>query len=174
MHAVVNFISFQIGWFAAVLGAGQGMPWLGVAVIPLVLLLNLVLSNDWRRELIVALAAAVMGFVVDTALVAAGVFAPVPFLVPPPLSPPWMVVLWVNQATTLNSCLAWLRGRYVAGALFGAVGGPLAYLGGAKLGAASLPSTHGLVVLGITWAAAFPGLLAVAELVRRHLAARAA
>ena len=174
MRAVVNFIAFQIGWFAAVLGAGHGMPWLGVVIIPLVLLLDLVLSADWRQELIVALAAAVMGFAVDTGLVAAGVFAPVPFLVPHPFSPPWMVMLWVNQATTLNSCQAWLRGRYLAGAVFGAVGGPLAYLSGAKLGAASLPSSSGLVILGITWAAAFPALLAVAELVRRRLAARAA
>jgi len=170
MRAVVNFIAFQIGWFAAVLGAGHGMPWLGVVIVPLVLLLNLVLSRDWRQELIVAFAAAVMGFGVDTGLVAAGVFAPVPFWVPRPFSPPWMVMLWVNQATTLNSCMAWLRGRYLAGALFGAIGGPLAYLSGAKLGAASLPSTDGLVILGITWAVAFPALLAVAELVRRRLA----
>lgn len=174
MRSVVNFIAFQIGWFAAVLGAGHGMPWLGVAIVPLVLLLNLVLSADWRQELIVALAAAVMGFAVDTGLVAAGVFAPVPYLVSRPFSPLWMVMLWVNQATTLNSCMGWLRGRYLAGALFGAVGGPLAYLSGAKLGAASLPSTNGLVILGITWAVAFPALLAVAEFVRRRLAARAA
>ena len=174
MRSVVNFIAFQIGWFAAVVGAGHGMPWLGVLIVPLVLLLDLVLSADWRQELIVALAAAVMGFAVDTGLVAAGVFAPVPFLVPRPFSPLWMVMLWVNQAATLNSCMAWLRGRYLAGSLFGAVGGPLAYLGGAKLGAASLPSSGGLVVLGITWAGALPALLAVAELVRRRLAARAA
>lgn len=174
MRAAVNFIAFQIGWFAAVLGAGNDMPWLGVVIVPLVLLLNLVLSADWRQELIVALAAAVMGFAVDTGLVATGVFAPVAFLVPHPLSPPWMVMLWMNQAATLNSCLAWLRGRYLAGAVFGAVGGPLAYLSGAKLGAASLPSTIGLVVLGITWAGAFPALLGLAELLRRRLAARAA
>ena len=174
MRSVVNFIAFQIGWFAAVLGAGHGMAWLGVLIVPLVLLLDLVLSADWRQELIVALAAAVMGFAVDTGLVAAGVFAPVPFLVPRPFSPLWMVMLWVNQATTLNSCMAWLRERYLAGSLFGAVGGPLAYLSGAKLGAASLPSTKGLVILGITWAVAFAALLAMAEFVRRRLAARAA
>ena len=174
MRSVVNFIAFQIGWFAAVLGAGQGMPWLGVVIVPLVLLLDLILSADWRQELNVALAAAVMGFAVDTGLVAAGVFAPVPFVVPRPFSPLWMVMLWVNQATTLNSCMGWLRGRYLAGALFGAVGGPLAYLSGAKLGAASLPSTNGLLILGITWAVAFPALLAVAECVRGRLAARAA
>ena len=174
MRSVVNFIAFQVGWFAAVLGAGHGVPSLGVLVVPLVLFLNMVLSADWRQELIVALAAAVMGFAVDTGLVAAGVFAPVPFLVPHPFSPLWMVMLWVNQATTLNSCMAWLRGRYLLGSLFGAVGGPFAYLGGAKLGAASLPSTNGLVILGITWAIAFPALLVVAEFVRRRLAARAA
>ena len=173
MRSVVNFGAFQIGWFAAVLGAGHGMPWLGVAIVPFVLLVNLALSADRRQELVVALVAAVMGFAVDTGLVAAGVFAPVPFLVPRPFSPLWMVMLWVNQATTLNGCLAWLRGRYLAGSLFGAIGGPLAYLSGARLGAASLPSTAGLVILGITWACAFPALLAAAEFIRRRLTVRA-
>jgi hypothetical protein len=174
MRSVVNYFAFQIGWFAAVWGAGRGMPWLGVVVVPWVFLLNLFLAVDWRQEVGVALAAAAMGFVVDTCLVAAGIFAPVPFPFPLPFSPLWMVMLWVNQATTLNSCMAWLRGRYLAGALFGAIGGPLAYLGGAKLGAATLPSTHGLIVLGITWAGAFPALLAAAEFVRRRMAAHAA
>jgi hypothetical protein len=169
MRAVVNYIAFQIGWFAAVLGAGHGMPWLGVAIIPLVLLVSLVLSANWRQELVIAIASATMGFVVDTGLGIAGVFAPVPFLLPRPFSPLWMVMLWVNQATTLNGCLAWLRGRYLAGSFFGAIGGPLAYLSGAKLGAATLPSTNGLVILGITWACAFPALLAAAEFVRRRM-----
>jgi len=173
MRSVLNFVAFQIGWFAAVLGAGHDMPWLGVVVVPLVLVVNVVLSADRRQELVVALVAAVMGFVVDTGLVAAGAFAPVPFWVPRPFSPLWMVMLWVNQATTLNGCMAWLRGRYLAGSLFGAIGGPLAYLSGAKLGAATLPSTNGLVILGITWACAFPALLAAAEFVRRRLAAHA-
>ena len=172
MRALVNFIAFQLGWFAAVLGAGRGVPWLGVVVISMVLLLNMILSEDWRQELVVALAAAVMGFAFDTAMISTGVFAPVPFLLPRPFSPLWMIMLWVNQATTLNSCMAWLRGRYLLGAIFGAIGGPLAYLGGAKLGAATLPSTNGLVILGIAWACAFPALLAVAEFVRRRLSAR--
>ena len=174
MRSVLNFVAFQIGWFAAVLGAGHGMPWLGVVIVPLVFIANVVLSEDRSQELAVALVAAVMGFMVDTGLVAAGVFATVPFLAPRPFSPLWMVMLWVNQATTLNGCMAWLRGRYLAGSLFGAVGGPLAYLGGAKLGAASLPTTTGLLILGITWAVAFPALLAVAEFVRRRLAKCAA
>jgi len=170
VRVAINFVAFQIGWFSAVLGAGSGMPWLGLVIVPLVLLVTLALATDWRQELIVALAAALMGFAMDTALVASGIFAPVQFLFPRPFSPPWMIMLWVNQATTLNGCMAWLRGRYLLGALFGAIGGPLAYLGGAKLGAATLPSTEGLVILGIAWAVAFPALLAVAEFVRKSSA----
>jgi hypothetical protein len=107
---------------------------------------------------------------VDTALIMAGAFAPVPYLTSPPLSPVWMVMLWMNQATTLDGCLAWLRGRYVLGAIFGAIGGPLAYLGGAKLGAAVIPSSIGLMYLAITWAAAFPALLALAAAPNKHRA----
>jgi hypothetical protein len=169
MRSVVTYVAFQIGWFSAVLGAGHSLPWLGVAIIPLVLLVNLVLSANWKQELVIALGAAAMGFVVDTGLVIIGAFEPVPFLLPRPFSPLWMIMLWVNQATTLNGCLAWLRGRYLAGSLFGAIGGPLAYLSGAKLGAATLPSTNGLVILGITWACAFPALLAAAEFVRKRV-----
>ena len=172
MRSAWNFVAFQIGWFSAVLGAGHEMPWLGIAVIPLVLLFNMAVSADWMQKLGIAAAAAVMGFTVDTILVAAGIFTPVPFLTPWPFSPLWMVALWVNQATTLNSCMAWLRGRYVAGALFGAMGGPLAYLGGARLGAASIPSQSDLLILGIAWAAAFPGLLALNEFLRRRTSSK--
>jgi hypothetical protein len=31
-----NFVAFQTGWFACVLGAANGMPWLGVIVAVLV------------------------------------------------------------------------------------------------------------------------------------------
>jgi hypothetical protein len=166
--AAFNFIGFQTGWFAAVLGAAHGVPWLGVLVVPAVFAVNLALAADRRAELILVTAAAAMGFAADTALIAAGVFDPVPLWAPPPMSPPWMVMLWVNQAATINSCLSWMRGRYLLGALFGGIGGPLAYLSGAKLGATSaLPTEAGLAIIGIVWAVAFPALLLVAARVDR-------
>ncbi|MEO5924946.1 MAG: DUF2878 domain-containing protein [Bryobacteraceae bacterium] len=161
MRNAVNFVAFQIGWFAAVLGAGTGRPWLGVVVVPLVLLLAMRMSADSRGELRLALSAAALGFVVDTLLIVSGVFLPIAYATPYPLSPLWMVMLWVNQATTLNFCMSWLRGRYAIGALFGAIGGPLAYLAGAKLGAAAIPSSGELIVLAIVWMVAFPALLAL-------------
>lgn len=168
MRIIINIIAHQVGWFAAVLGAGNGMPWLGVAVIPLVVALHLALSLDWKPEMALALGAAMIGFSFDTVLVTAGVFSPVFFLFPAPLSPPWMVMLWINFATTLNVSLGRLRGKYVLAAILGAVGGPVAYYGGAELGAMTvIPNTNQLIVLGIAWACAVPLLYRVAALTSR-------
>ena len=160
----ISLIAFQVGWFATVLGAAHERAWLGLVVVPAILALHLFLSKDWRRELALAVAVGLLGFVVDSALVSTAVFAPIPFVwASPPWSPPWMAMLWVNQAVALNASLAWMRGRYLLGALLGAIGGPLAYLSGAKLGAMlRLPSHHGLLIIGITWAVAFPVLQALA------------
>ena len=162
MIRIVNFIGFQVGWFATVFGAGNGMPWLGWVVVPLVLLVHLVQSGVlWKQQLRLALAVGGIGFVVDSVLVLTDVFAPVRFL---GWGPIWMMMLWVNQAATLHSSLGWMRGRYLLGGFFGAIGGPLAYAGGAKLGAAmAAPTATGLVILAITWALVFPGLLFVSE-----------
>jgi hypothetical protein len=157
MRKVINVVAFQIGWFAAVLGAAGGMPWLGVVVVPVVVGVHLALSPDWRPQLLLALSAAVLGFMVDTVLIAAGRFSPVPYLLPSYLSPPWMVLLWVNFATTLNVSMGWLRGRSLLAAFFGAVGGPLAYASGARLGAMlHSPGIENLVFVGLAWAMALP------------------
>jgi hypothetical protein len=45
------------------------------------------------------------------------------------------VAVFRGDAATLRHSLGWLRGRWLVGAVLGAVGGPLAYLGGESLGA---------------------------------------
>jgi hypothetical protein len=166
IRKIINVVAFQIGWFAAVLGAAHGMPWLGVVVVPLVLGLHLALSPDWRPELLLALCAAVTGFVFDSVLVAADAFSPVPYVFPAPFSSLWMVMLWINFATTMNVSMGWLRGRYTLAAVFGAIGGPMAYYSGAKLGAMTrLPDPGGLLGIGIAWAIALPLLYRMAKLI---------
>lgn len=166
MRKIINVIVFQIAWFAAVLGAAHGMPWLGVVAVPLALALHLALSPEWRPELLIALSAAVTGFAFDSVLVAAGAFSPVPYVFPAPFSSLWMVMLWVNLAMTLNLSMGWLRGRYVLAAVFGAIGGPMAYYSGAKLGAMTrLPDPGGLLGIGIAWAIALPLLYRMVKLI---------
>jgi len=161
---ISNFILFQAAWFAAVLGAAKGMPWLGpLAMVP-VLGVHLTLAENRSGELKLLVGAGILGFLFDTALVAAGVFMPVANLLPRPFSPPWMVALWLNFAATLNVSLAWLRGHYALAAAFGAVGGPLAYYSGAKMGATEvLPSQGGLLVLAIVWGVMTPVLVWLAR-----------
>jgi hypothetical protein len=159
MNRAINFIGFQLGWFAVVLGAASGRPWLGLVVVPLVLGLHLlIMAARPRQELTLACVCAVLGFFVDSALISGGVFTPIGSV--SGWSPLWMVMLWINQAAALNGSLSWMRGRYLLGAAFGAIGGPLAYLGGAKLGAmTALPTQQGLIILGVTWGVMFPLLL---------------
>lgn len=164
----VNLVLFQAAWFAAVLGAAGGVLWLGpLAMLP-VLAIHLALQDNRRGELKLLLAAGLLGFLFDTSLVSYGVFTPVAHLSPSPYSPPWMVCLWLNFAATLNVSLSWLRGRYLLAALFGAVGGPLAYYSGAKLGATEeLPTTFGMLILAIGWAIMTPLLVWLAQRFRR-------
>ena len=129
---LLNAVLFQMAWFAAVLGAAKGMSWLGPLVMVPVLGVHLARAENRSGEIKLLVAAGILGFLLDTVLVAAGVFLPVPSLFPRPFSPPWMVGLWLNFAATINVSLGWLRGRYLLAVIFGAIGGPLAYYGGAK------------------------------------------
>jgi hypothetical protein len=160
VRVIANFSLSQAAWFACVLGAAGGLPWLGPACVAAFLALSLKLSDKPRAELKLYAAAVLTGFTFDTSLTAAGLFLPLPHLLPAPLSPPWLIALWPNLAAMLNVSLAWLKGRYLLAAAFGALGGPLAYYGGAKMGAVlALPGPEGLLALAAGWAAATPLLL---------------
>ena len=164
IRKIINLTLFQAAWFAAVLGAAEGLPWLGPLALVPVLAVHLSLTGDRQGELKLLLAAGLLGFLYDTALVNAGVFSPLRHLAPHPFSPPWMIGLWMNFAATLNVSMAWLRGRYLLAAVFGAIGGPLAYYSGAKLGATeALPSLNGMLVLAVGWGVMTPLLVWLAR-----------
>jgi hypothetical protein len=167
---LINTIAFQLGWFACVLGAARGNSWFGPAIVALSLVFHLVLARNTLTEMRLFVCAGVLGFLLDSAQAAAGTFSftttgAVAGGSPPWLSPPWMVALWPNFATTLHTSLGWLTGRYGLAALLGAVGGPLSYYAGARLGVLSFPKAlfPSLCVVGIVWAIAMPALLRLAD-----------
>ena len=70
----------------------------------------------------------------------------------------------VAFATTLNVSLAWLKRSLPLAILFGAIGGPLAYAAGAKLGGlVFVQQMPALIALAIGWAAITPLLLRIAD-----------
>ena len=80
------------------------------------------------------------------------------------LVPAWILALWAVFVTVLNVSLRWMRGRWLIAVLFGAIGGPLAYMGAAKLGAVTLnalPASY--ITLSLGWAILTPFLLKMSE-----------
>jgi hypothetical protein len=168
-RALMNFIAFQTCWFACVLGAAAGMPYLGPAFAAIWLPVHILATKSWFLvELKLILVAGVVGYLLDSILVLGGWMS---FPAHTQLGAPstlWMVTLWLGFAATLRHALGWLRGHYVLGALLGALLGPFAYWSGSKLGAVVLTDTvPSLLAVGVEWLVAMPLLLIVAAHLER-------
>ncbi len=165
MAKAVNFVLAQAGWFACVEGAARGRPWIGPLVAAAVVVRHLAAAQDRWQELRLLAAAAIAGLIIDGGLKGSGVVAYAGDVLPVRwLAPPWILALWVLFGTMLNRSLVWLQGRRWLAALLGAVSGPLSYLSGARLGAASFPRSAALAmaVLASVWAALLPALIGLA------------
>lgn len=165
MHRfILNLVVFQVAWFACVLGGAHGLPWLGVGVVALVVALHLRLASDPAREALLLLLVGVVGGLWDGLLVRYGFLEYPSGLIVPWLAPVWIIAMWVAFATTLNVSLGWLKGRWYLACLLGAIGGPLAYFGGYKLGAVAFPDTLvAMVVLAGGWSFLMPLVLWMAQ-----------
>jgi hypothetical protein len=163
MFTLGNFVAYQLAWFAVILGAANGFAWQGALFAAAVTGVHLWLRRDALERKLVALSAGI-GVLVDSTLAITG---QVRFASawPEDLAPFWMLSLWIAFATTLNHSLRWLMCRPVAAAIAGAVGGPLAYLAGAKLGALSIvaPATT-LPLIALLWT---PAMIALSMFVMR-------
>jgi hypothetical protein len=163
MFNLWNFLAYQLAWFAVLISAGFGIAWAGAAAAILVAAVHLALRRDPLEGQLIALAAGI-GLLVDSTLAITG---QVRFASawPEGFAPYWMLSLWIVFATTLNHSLRWLMNRPVAAALAGAIGGPLAYLAGAKLGAVIIvtPAVT-LPFIALLWT---PAMIALSMIVMR-------
>jgi hypothetical protein len=161
---LVNVVGFQLGWFACVLGAAHGMPWLGPLLALPILSWHVASATRPARAALLLAVAALAGLGLDTLLIRAERFAFTQGILVEGFAPHWMVCLWALFASTFNVSLRWMREKPLLAALFGAVGGPLAYWAGARLGAATLlePAWAGLLLVGLVYAVATPVLLLLA------------
>ncbi len=158
MTAVLSFVVLQAGWFACVLGAARGYPWVGPIVVLVALSLHVRRQAARTRELFILGLTAFVGFLVDTAFLRFGVIG-----VPgSSLSPLWLVALWPNFISTTadNGLLRSLPHRPLLAGILGAVGGPLAYDSGARLGAIEIGRGRAgaLATIGIVWGVVVPAL----------------
>jgi len=151
LSKIINVVLYQVGWFCCVLGGANGYPFGGALAAMALLVVHVLLSDTRTTEIRLLLSACVLGVVVDSLQQAAGLFS---FKVDPrwPLwLPLWVFVIWAQFATLFRFALYWLSGRYLLGALFGAVGGPLAYWGGIRVGVAEFGGSPPLALIVLLW-----------------------
>jgi hypothetical protein len=164
MPLAVNLIAYQCAWLACVLGAAHQRPAIALAVALAVLLLHLSTASAPRRELALIGVAVVVGGLFESGLVAGGWVRVNEAQLVGSSTPLLMVVLWAVFATTLNVALRPLRGHHLLIALLAAVGAPLAYLAGSRLGALEMPDAmSALVLISAGWAVLLPLLMRTAQ-----------
>ncbi len=164
MRSARQFVLFQGLWFAAVFGAARGHAWLGVLALAPYLALELPAAAERSRWFTRVLAVGLAGSLLDSLLAALGVLrhplAPAGW--PAPLVPPFITVLWMAFATLPRVSLAWLAPRPLRAAALGALGGPLSFWGGLRVGAVAAGDSPRLTyaVLALEYALVTPLLLA--------------
>jgi hypothetical protein len=160
---IAEFVGFQIVWLVSAIGAAQASSKPGAVAAAIFVALQ-VLANGGRFMAASAVVAAVVGSILESLLAFTGLVtyaAPWPG---PGVAPLWIMTLWLAYGTTIASMsrLLGAKPQWKAAAL-GALFGPLAYVGGAKLGALNLsePLVWTWVALSLAWASALPLLVAV-------------
>jgi hypothetical protein len=154
---LLNFVVFQVAWFACVLGGARGFELAGTLVVVAAVGLHVALAQRAAVAATLVAVVATIGLLWDSLVVTLGLMAYPSGSPSPGLAPVWIVAMWALFATTLNLSLGWLQGRPVLAALLGAVGGPLAYFAGHRLGGIDLPDPAlALLVQGLGWALLMP------------------
>lgn len=155
---LANYILFQGGWFACVLGGSQIALFTTVAI----LLIHFIWIAQWRKEREIIVICLLLGCAIDSFL---GNLNILQFHPESRLLPLWLACLWVLFGTTLRHSLDWTRTHKLAGALLGGIGGPASYFAGAKLTEVSLaqPQWQTLGILALIWALLVPLLQSFSE-----------
>jgi|TARA_B110000196_G_C21076550_1_gene630214 hypothetical protein len=160
---IINFILFQLVWFACILGAAINETHTAVAFSLLIILFHFYLAKDKKNEIKILLIASIIGFLFDGFLLKSELVLYTNHGWSYSITPLWIIVLWMGFAITLNSSLNWLKKKIKLSALFGAIGGPLAYLAGEKLEAVTLMTPIALIAIVIGWSLITPLLIYISR-----------
>ena len=169
MALLVNFIGFQVGWFACVLGAANDKELLGMIIALGIVIYHVVNQGDSRKELKLVLAATVIGLLWETWVLNLNILRYPSHPEALFWAPTWLIMMWALFATTINLSMGWLKDRWVLAVFMGAIFGPLAFVAGEKLGAVVfLDSTLSMITLAIGWGLLMPLLLWIAERINHN------
>lgn len=149
-------ISYTIGWFLCLLAGSNNLPLLAflgafsLIVIQLYYIYK-VYPTDFKPDLILILLSIPTGIALEIFIVKTGILK---YHDHNSLFPPiWIIMLYPQFALFLNHCIGFVKRNKFLPFLFGFIGAPPSYIGGASLGAATLFYPHWLIwlILGASW-----------------------
>lgn len=154
----LNLLLYKVGWVSGVTAAAAGYPAVGMTVIGGLIVVHCWFATSWRAELRLAVACGALGLLVDSLQTTAGILTFPTTQSAGWLAPAWIVMMWMQMGTTLRYCLRFLHGRYLLAAVLGAVGGPLSFAAGERMGAVVLHPSHWIALgsLAVAWVLAMP------------------
>jgi len=161
-RALLTFVGYQTVWVVSALGAAGGWALAGPVAAALLIGVHLAIGPDRLRLAKLVALCGVLGLAAESLLASSGLItyaAAGPF---PPLAPLWIVSLWLAFATTIAEFERLLgANRLLKAAALGALLGPLAYLGGERLGALAFMPPRGVGVAAVSalWALSLPMLM---------------
>lgn len=157
-------VTFQLAWFACVLGGASGTSLWGAGALAL-LLAFAVAGGALARDLVLAGAAATLGFAIDTAWIYAGVLDYQGAV----LAPAWIVMLWAGVGLSLHHSLSMFLQRPVLGGLLAGFAAPFSYLAGEGFGAVTIVWPPLLGLVSLVWLAVFAAGFVLARAATTYL-----
>ena len=155
---IFNIIGFQTGWWACVLGARNGYPYLGPLVMSIFLFIHFSRLENRNKELSFAVIVGLIGTLVDTMLLQTNIIEYQGVYIDN-IAPLWITAMWVGFAATINHSLVWLTNKWIMSFLLGAIFGPLSYFTGIKFEALYFEvSFLTMLVLTLLWGLVVPCL----------------
>lgn len=147
---LINFSIYQINWLLCILGQNS-------LVLFAILLIgcHYLFSPHPVKDLKLMALITFCGIILDGLLKATGFFT---FSSDSWPIPNWLITVWMSLSLLPNYSLHWLKTRLRLAATLGAVGGPVAYWAGVRLGAATFTwtVTQSLLLLALLWGLFWP------------------
>lgn len=161
MNKIFNIIGFQAGWWSCVLGTKYEAKYFGPLIMLVFIIIHLYYFSDDPHEIKLVIFFAFAGTLVDTAMAYSGVLKYSGLYKPDILiAPLWITAMWFGFAATVNHSMEWLKNRWIAAFILGAVFGPLSYITAEKFGAVQFQENIIIVctMLAIVWGASIPAI----------------
>jgi hypothetical protein len=168
LFQILGTMIFMIGVFACYQGALVQMPWVGLLVVGVILVIDLLINRKQvASKLKLVALVGLAGFLIETLMIAIHVYSVSPtskWLLSPPWVPVWILALWLNFGIRVPAYLPFFRGKHLINILVGFVFAFFIFNSASNLHLINLNfSFWSIIICGIAWAILVPLIYIVAN-----------